>query len=54
MRFIDISASRRKPSSEVTSGTSRQYVKACPIRGSVVSSPHLVSVEPRMGQAFTY
>ena len=32
--FIDFSASRRKPSSGLTSGAGRQYVKACPICGS--------------------
>jgi len=32
--FIDVSASRRKPSSGLTSGAGRQYVKACPVRGS--------------------
>ena len=41
--FIDISASRRKPSSWLTSGAGRQYVKACPIRGSSGSSPRLDS-----------
>ena len=45
--FIDVSASRRKPSSGLTSGAGRQYVKACPIHGSVPTEPH-------MGQAFTY
>jgi len=40
--FIDISASRQKPSSGLTSGAGRQYVKACPIRGSTGSS--LVSI----------
>ena len=44
--FIDVSASRRKPSSGLTSGAGRQYVKACPIRGSVGSSPHLDSCSP--------
>ena len=44
--FIDVSASRRKPSSGLTSGASRLYVKACPIRGSVGSSPHLDSCSP--------
>ena len=29
--FIDVSASHRKPSSGLTSGAGRQYVKACPI-----------------------
>ena len=38
---IDVLASRRKPSSGLTSGAGRQYVKACPIRGSVGSSPRL-------------
>ena len=32
--FINVSASRRKPSSGLTSGASCQYVKACSIRGS--------------------
>jgi len=41
--FINVSASRRKPSSGLTTGTSPQYVKACPIRGSVGSSPRLDS-----------
>jgi len=36
--FIHISASRRKPSSGLTSGAGRQYVKACPIRGSTGSA----------------
>jgi len=49
--FIDVSASRWKPSSGLTSGTSCQYLKACPIRGFIGSSPHL---EPHTGQAFTY
>ena len=44
--FIDVSASRRKPSSGLTSGAGRQYVKACPIRGSVGSSPRLDSCSP--------
>ena len=39
--IIDVSASRRKPSSGLTSGAGRQYVKACPIRGSIGSSPRL-------------
>jgi len=30
--FIDVSASRRKPLSGLTSGAGRQYVKACLIR----------------------
>jgi len=41
--FIDVSASRRKPSSGLTSGAGRQYVKACPIRVSTGSSPRLDS-----------
>jgi len=41
--FIDVSASRRKPSSGLTSGAGRQYVKACPIRGSTGSSPRFDS-----------
>ena len=41
--FIDVSASRRKPSSGLTSGAGRQYVKACPIRASTGSSPRLDS-----------
>ena len=39
--FIDVSASRRKPSSGLTSGAGRQYVKACPIHGLFGSSPRL-------------
>jgi len=35
--FIDVSASRRKPSSGLTSGAGRQYVKACPIREAETS-----------------
>jgi len=31
--FIGVSASSRKPSSGLTSGAGRQYVKACPMRG---------------------
>jgi len=38
--FIHVSASRRKPSSGLTSGAGRQYVKACPIRNSTGTSPH--------------
>jgi len=41
--FIDVSASRRKPSSGLTFGASCQYVKASPIRGSIGSSPRLDS-----------
>jgi len=41
--FTDVSASRRKPLSGLTSGAGRQYVKACPIRGSTGSSPRLDS-----------
>ena len=41
--FIDVSASRRKPSSGLTSSAGRQYVKACPLRGSAGSSPRLDS-----------
>jgi len=37
--FIDVTASRRKPSPGPTSGAGHQYVKACPIRGSTGSSP---------------
>jgi len=44
--FIDVSASHRKPSSGLTSGAGRQYVEACPIRGSTGSSPHLDSCCP--------
>ena len=40
--IIDASASRRKPSSGLTSGAGHQYVKACSIRGSVGSSPRLI------------
>jgi len=42
--FIDVLASRRKPSSGLTSDAGRQYVKSCPIRGSTRSSPRLSSV----------
>ena len=42
--FINVSASRRKPSSGLTSGAGCQYVKACLIRGSVGSSPRLIHV----------
>jgi len=41
--FIDVLASRRKPSSGLTSVDGRQYVKACPIRDSTGSSPRLNS-----------
>jgi len=41
--FIDVSASRQKPSSGLTSGAGRQYVKACAIRGSTGSSRRLDS-----------
>jgi len=41
--FIDVLAARRKPSSGLTSGAGRQNVKACPMRGSTGSSPHLDS-----------
>jgi len=41
--FIDVSASCRKPSSGLTSGISLQYVKSCPIRGSIGSSLRLDS-----------
>ena len=44
--FIDVSASRRKPSSGLTSGVGRQYVKACPIGDSVGSSPRVDSCSP--------
>ena len=44
--FIDVSASHRKPSSGLSSDARRQYVKACPIRGSVGSSPRLNSCSP--------
>ena len=44
--FIDVSASRRKPSSGLTSSVGRQYVKACPMRGLVGSCPHLDSRSP--------
>jgi len=39
--FIDVSASHQKPSSGLTSGADRQYVKSCPICGSTGSSPEL-------------
>ena len=39
---IDISTSRRKSSSALTSGSGRQYVRACPISGSIGSFPRLV------------
>ena len=32
---IDVSTSRRKSSSGLTSGSGRQYVRACPICGSI-------------------
>ena len=35
--FIDVSTSRRKSSSGLTSGSGRQYVRICPIRGSIGS-----------------
>ena len=35
--------SRRKSSSGLTSGSNRQYVRACPICGSIGSSPRLYS-----------
>ena len=41
--FIDVSASRRKPSSGLTSGAGRQYVKACPIYVAQLVAP-LVSI----------
>ena len=41
--FIDVSASRRKPSSGLTSGAGRQYVKACLIRVAQLVAP-LVSI----------
>jgi len=34
--FIDVSDSRWKPLSGLTSSGGRQYVKACPIRGSTM------------------
>jgi len=37
--FFDVSTSRRKSSSGLTSGSGRQYVGACPIRGSICPSP---------------
>ena len=47
--FIDVSASRRKPSSGLTSGAGRQYVKACPTRGSTgVNVTKLITVKSRM------
>jgi len=55
--FIDVLASRQKPSSGLTSGAGRQYVKACPIRGLTGSSPRLdlcCRSSWCMGQAFTY
>jgi len=45
--FIKVSASRRKPSSGLTSGAGRQYVKACPIRGSVGSSVRMGQVKKK-------
>ena len=47
--FIDVLASRRKPSSGLTSSVGRQYVKACPIRGSIGSSPHVVCLPDPYG-----
>ena len=44
--FIDVSASHRKPSSGLTFSAGHQYVKACPICGSVGSSPRLDSCSP--------
>jgi len=41
--FINVSASRRKSSSGLTSGGGRQCVKACAIRGSTGSFPRLDS-----------
>jgi len=41
--FINVSASRRKPSSGLTSSVGRQYVKACPICGLIGSFPRLDS-----------
>jgi len=41
--FINVSTSHRKSSSVLNSGTGRQYVKACPIHGSIGSSPRLDS-----------
>ena len=35
---IDVSTSRRKFSSGLTSGSGRQYVRICPIRGSIESN----------------
>jgi len=43
--FIDVSASRRKPSSGLTSGAGGQYVKTCPICGSTGSSPARVLMQ---------
>ena len=45
--FIDVSASRRKPESGLTSAAGHQYVKVCPIRGSMVApfvSIHVVGL----------
>jgi len=55
--FIDVSVSRRKPSSGLTSGAGRQYVKACPIPaviyqqrfGTAMGSP----VSPIIANLFT-
>jgi len=41
--FIDISSSRRKSSSGLTSGSGRQYVRTCLIRGSIGSFPRFDS-----------
>jgi len=40
---INVSTSRRKSSSGLTSGSGRQCVRICPIRGSIGSSPRLDS-----------
>ena len=66
--FIDVLAARRKPSSGLTSGAGRRYVKACPTQSWQThkggdmdqedrqhgSRRGELPVEPRMGQAFTY
>ena len=61
--FIDISASRRKPLSGLTSGAGRQYKAGRLIREVIwirktdnmnQDEGRELPVEPRMGQAFTY
>jgi len=51
--FIDVLASRRKPSSGLTSGAGRQYIKTQEDR-QLESRRGELPVEPCMGQVFTY